>query len=152
MRLASCTKYNACAWQTWKSTVSKFKCSKANVWNERRGRNWFHRVDLFFFKDLLVPGFTVTFAVLRCFIRKCTQRTCLAGFKATATSQGENAPACEPSRKFISWTLSRYSTWVEYERHGWFTEMNPVWWKTLAARGFSIVVRLASAKLPARAT
>lgn len=56
----------------------------------------------FFFKDLLVPGFTVTFAVLRCFIRKCTQRTCLAGFKATATSQGENAPACEPSRKFIS--------------------------------------------------
>lgn len=105
-----------------------------------------------FFKDLLVPGFTVTFAVLRCFIRKCTQRTCLAGFKATATSQGENAPACEPSRKFISWTLSRYSTWVEYERHGWFTEMNPVWWKTLAARGFSIVVRLVSAKLPARAT
>lgn len=36
-----------------------------------------------------------------------------------------------PSRKFISWTLSGCITWVEYERHGWFTEMNPVWWKTL---------------------
>lgn len=43
--------------------------------------------------------------------------TCLADFKAAATSQGENAPACErpKSRKFISRTLSGCATWVEYE-------------------------------------
>lgn len=52
----------------------------------------------------------MTFAVPRCFIRRCTPRTCLAGFKATATSQGENAPACEPQSKVYILNVK----WVYY--------------------------------------
>lgn len=55
-----------------------------------------------------IPVRVVTFA--GCFIRRYTERTCLLDFKAAATSQGENAPACEPQSKVYILNVK----WVYY--------------------------------------